>query len=452
MWFSFKSAVILHFLISLIRIGYILLNHLDLSTEEAQYWLWSKYLDFSYYSKPPLIAYFNAISTSILGDTEIGVRINAVLISFGVGILFYLFGFFLFKDKKLAFFSSLFVLAVPAFEIASIIFLTDTPLLLFWVLTSFFFFRALDKNQKSDWLLTGIFGGLGFLSKYSMIFFFPIAIIYLFIFRREIFFNRWFYFSILIASVFTLPIIIWNFQHDFVTFKHIAHLEGADIKQISLEKSLSYIAEYIGGQILLNSIFLFPFFVYTFYKGAKNIKDAKIFYLWFPAVFVFLVFLYISFKKRVEANWPAFAYATFYLLTAFYIYKKRWFKSFFFGFLFSCFFIILFFYSPLIDKLGLTKIYPPEKDMTKRLVGWEDLGKKVSQIIEEKNLGKFFIFSDSYHIASELAFYVKGNPKTYCINLGRRMNQFDLWEGIEQFERKGYFGVFVSNNKIMKKH
>jgi len=41
--------------------------------------------------------------------------------------------------------------------------------------------------------------------------------------------------------------------------------------------------------------------------------------------------------------------------------------------------------------------------------------------------GKVFILSDSYQIASELAFYGKGHPVTYCVNLGRRMNQYDLW-------------------------
>ncbi|MFA5354662.1 MAG: hypothetical protein WC291_10565, partial [Thermodesulfovibrionales bacterium] len=41
--------------------------------------------------------------------------------------------------------------------------------------------------------------------------------------------------------------------------------------------------------------------------------------------------------------------------------------------------------------------------------------------------GELLIFSDSYQIASELAFYLEGQPRTYCINLGRRMNQYDLW-------------------------
>ena len=53
-----------------------------------------------------------------------------------------------------------------------------------------------------------------------------------------------------------------------------------------------------------------------------------------------------------------------------------------------------------------------------------------------------FIFSDSYHISSELAFYAKGHPPTYCVNLGRRMNQYDLWLDFRGFVNSN--AVFVT--------
>jgi undecaprenyl-diphosphatase len=68
-------------------------------------------------------------------------------------------------------------------------------------------------------------------------------------------------------------------------------------------------------------------------------------------------------------------------------------------------------------------------DSTARLQGWADLGRRVSGVWEEmEGTNKTFLFSDRYQISSELAFYVRGKPTTYCVNLGRRMNQYDLWE------------------------
>jgi hypothetical protein len=36
---------------------------------------------------------------------------------------------------------------------------------------------------------------------------------------------------------------------------------------------------------------------------------------------------------------------------------------------------------------------------------------------------------------------MEGNPVTYCVNLGRRMNQYDLWPGFE--DRLGQSALFV---------
>src|SRR5687767_13185304 len=47
---------------------------LDLATDEAYYWDWSRRLDLSYYSKGPLVAYLIRGSCSVFGDTELGVR------------------------------------------------------------------------------------------------------------------------------------------------------------------------------------------------------------------------------------------------------------------------------------------------------------------------------------------------------------------------------------------
>jgi len=159
-------VLIIHGFIAFLKIIYTLLNITDLSTEEAQYWVWSKNLDIGYYSKPPLIAYMNFLSTSIFGDTELGVRINAILIGFIIGILVFVFVREIFKDDKIAFFSSVFIAGVPAFQVGSYIFLTDSPLALFWILTSYLFYRAVKEKKPVLWILTGISAGFGFLSKF----------------------------------------------------------------------------------------------------------------------------------------------------------------------------------------------------------------------------------------------------------------------------------------------
>jgi undecaprenyl-diphosphatase len=85
---------------------------------------------------------------------------------------------------------------------------------------------------------------------------------------------------------------------------------------------------------------------------------------------------------------------------------------------------------------------PVNLDPSARLRGWKELGAEVTKVHEQMSSSHpVFIFSDRYQIASELAFYVRGNPVTYCVNLNRRMNQYDLWPGFGNL--LGYDAIFV---------
>nr|AIA94421.1 CAZy families GT83 protein [uncultured Maricaulis sp.] len=66
--------------ILLLRCLFILLSPLDLIADESYYWDWSRRLDYGYYSKPPMIAWINWVSTSLLGSHEFAVRFPAALL------------------------------------------------------------------------------------------------------------------------------------------------------------------------------------------------------------------------------------------------------------------------------------------------------------------------------------------------------------------------------------
>ncbi|MDP6935380.1 MAG: glycosyltransferase family 39 protein, partial [Myxococcota bacterium] len=59
---------------------------LGLVADEAYYWTWSQRLDWGYFDHPPAIAWLVRLGTLLLGDTERGVRIMAIVVG-GVGVL-----------------------------------------------------------------------------------------------------------------------------------------------------------------------------------------------------------------------------------------------------------------------------------------------------------------------------------------------------------------------------
>ena len=64
-----KGFFVLVFFLILIKIFAIFFTNFNLFADEAQYWLWSRSLDFGYFSKPPLIAWFLRIYIELFGNS-----------------------------------------------------------------------------------------------------------------------------------------------------------------------------------------------------------------------------------------------------------------------------------------------------------------------------------------------------------------------------------------------
>lgn len=448
LWF----ITVVNVLVAVFRVIYVVNDGVDLSTEEAQYWLWSKNIDWSYYSKPPLIAWVNYLSGWIMPHGELSVKINSILIGFVTPYPIYFLAKKIFHQNKIAVTAALLLLTFPFFNYITIYFTTDSLVFVFWMFTLLYTWKAIDSGRIKHWFFASLFMGLGLLSKYTMILFYPALVIFI-LFEKQ--FVRHFKGLVVFTAVsllFLLPVLIWNFTHDFVSFKHVFHLSGAT-QSYSVSEMLSNAGEYLGGQLLVLSpfyIFLIIFTVHFFKKERKqklSLMGTR--YLIIPVVFIWIVFSLIA-VKNIETNWLIFSYGATPILLANYFllnFPIKW-KSIVISA--TVLLQILMLNPSILDQWGLRKLYPPEFDTLHRFAGWKELGEIVTEL-NQKADDKTFIFSDNYHIASELAFYTEGQPQTHCINLGRRMNQFDLWTGVQQFENKNYHAIFVSNDKAPEK-
>ena len=85
---------------------------------------------------------------------------------------------------------------------------------------------------------------------------------------------------------------------------------------------------------------------------------------------------------------------------------------------------------------------PASINPSTRLKGWGDLGEEIDRIRHSlPDPDKVFFLSDAYDMTAELAFYIPGQPITFCVDFGRRMSQYDIWPGPE--DKKGWDAVFV---------
>ena len=139
---------------------------IQLSEDEAYQWLWSKHLDISYFSNPPLIAYTQWLGTSLWGDTEFGVRFLSPLISAVLG--FVVLRFFAREvNARAGFFLLLVLTTMPLLATVSVLMTVDPLSVLFWTLAMLTGWRAAQPTGATrDWTWVGLWTGLGFLSSY----------------------------------------------------------------------------------------------------------------------------------------------------------------------------------------------------------------------------------------------------------------------------------------------
>lgn len=431
---NFRNVFLINFGFAIFRILYVLFYPISLDPEEAQYWDWARHIDFSYYSKPPLVAYLNYVSMHLFGINNLAVRIWPILFAFVILNFSY---FFVKKiyNQKVAFWSSVIPNTVIGFNINAVLMTTDAPFLFFWGLSIIAMYEAITRDRLRDYVYLGIFAGLDFLAKYTAVFLI-LGFFYAYIYNRKILKTFKPYLSVLIATIIGIQVIIWNIYHHFDGFKHVGALAGVeDDASVKIFRVLEFFVNQIG----VLSIVWFFVFLYASYKSLKtrNQKDMYFIFLSWP---ILIFFAMLSINTNVQANWPDFAYFGAFIISSKYFEAFR--KKIIYLAI-SMIITILVMFTPLLDILRLGFVLKPIHDPTKFLVGWDKLGNFVSKFYKPGDL----VFSDYYQISGELAFYMKHHPEVFCINLGTRMNEFYLWQDKMKYYI-GKDGIFVSVHPI----
>ena len=439
-------------LISLCRILYIIYSPFDLSPDEAHYWEWSRRLDLSYYSKGPGVAYLIALTTTILGNTEIGVRIGAVVFSALTTWLFFLFTKEITGSERDALLGAIVLNVVPLFWVGSTVMTTDVLLVAFWTLSLYGLKRLIIDREDHWWHLIGLTVGLGFLCKYTMVLFYGCLLALLVAtgrLKQELKTLRP-YMALAITAIVSTPVLIWNLRHNFVGFRHVAGLAHVES---GLTLSFSTLWEFVLSQMVVLTPLIFVATVYgmvaAFRVSRTDERGAILFWTSAP---ILAIFLAKSLQAKVQANWALLAYLS-GLSAAIWVFSQWLRRSVLCRLLAGLsvvmalgLSVLIFFPSLLPERLEsrfiTTAIY-------KKIYGWQLLGNHIGTIkdrLQAKGI-PLFILSDRYQIASELAFYVKGNPITYNLYTGgRRLNQYDLWQGF--YGLKGYSAIHVRSGTV----
>jgi undecaprenyl-diphosphatase len=336
----------------------------------------------------------------------------------------------MFNSERVGFYSSLLMNISLLGSTGSVIVTPDEPQALFWVLAIFSVYQAVEQEGTHWWYLTGVWLGLGLLSKYTMILLGPCILLFLlssaegkkWLRRKEIYLA--FFLALLIFS----PVIFWNAKHDWISFRfQISH--GLEIKRTT---GLRYFWQFWGGQLGVVTPLIFLTLIWAMVRSAtagfRNQKNNLLLLFWTSAPILFF-FASTSLRTKVEANWPALAYFSALVALAG-IANEEWpkwkkgRKVLAWGIALSALLITLVVH---IQPVHPIVPIPAKRDPTSQLYGWRSLGEKIKEVASSMDPGKeIFLLTPRHQLVGEGMFYTQAKFPVYQWDAPQRINHLSV--------------------------
>jgi len=279
---------------------------IDLRTDEAYYWTWSKQNVLCFLDHPPMIAWFIRFGTAIFGDTNFGVRFAGILGMLVTQLLLADIVRRVTHDFRAIVLALLMPEAALYYGLLMAKVSPDIALIPFAAAMLWALVRLHESGDGRWWLAAGLFSGLALLSKFTVVMLLPAVVAFMLVpaWRRRWLFSPYPWCAVLIAMVLFLPVLIWNAEHDWASFRF--QLVRATATH---EISLRTVGDYIGLQFGLVGFVLLPVVLsgvaLTAWRG--YIRGSAVAILLSTAVIVpFGYFLWKSLTLRVGDTWPMF--------------------------------------------------------------------------------------------------------------------------------------------------
>lgn len=388
-------------------------NGTELFDDEAYYWTYSKFLDWGYFDHPPMIALMIKAG-SLLFSGELGVRLIAVFM--GTATIYLIERLTRPEDLKLFY---AIVLQIAILQIGNTIAAPDIPLFFF---TALFFLLYKSFTEKANWRNSvglAIITAMLLYSKYHGL----LIIIATLLSNWKLLFKPMTWLVIAVSVLLYMPHVIWQLEHGLPSLYY--HL----FERLSPPYSITFTTDYLLGQLL----FAGPFIGALIIWGAINHKvvDESQKAMKWSLGFVYILFLFSSFKTRTEANWTVLLLVPLIVLGYQSIVKKEKLKLWVYRLLPISMILILAVRVYMILDIPLINDLPKDEF---------HYNKEWTNAVKQKANGLPVVFTNSYQRASKYWFYTGDTAFSLNTHLFRRSN-YNLWPLEMQLQNKNVFIV-----------
>lgn len=428
----------------ILRLCYGPFTQLGLFFDEAYYHFWSMHLAWGYYSKPPMVAWLIYATTTIFDShSEWAVRLASPLLYFGTACMVFL------STKRLygirtGYYAAAIFYTAPLVSFNSLFITTDAPLLFFWSVSIWLYLWAQDKNTKVTWVFVGLAIGMGMLAKYTMVMWL-LGFLLLQLWQKQPHKQTALYPFLIVlcmALMMLLPNLLWNWQHDFISFQHTAEISKLQEEWFHPEQ---FIAFFSGQFLVFGPLAFFVLLRFTWDKTSWRGANRLLLCLTAPLI---LGMTLMSLLSKANVNWAAPVYVAASIMVAHVLVEAQKFR--FLRYLIASNLVIaaVFYAYPTIQSS--LQIEPTTKNTPfHRVAGWKALFGAIPNVIAQPREQVWL--SDSRSLLSYLHYYLPDNDDKPEVNIvsfnvdGHVTHQFDLYQELSQTAYSDY--VFISEKE-----
>ena len=424
-------------LLAIFRMFYV--SRIELAGDEAYYWLWSKHLDWSYYSKGPGIGWLIHAGTTLFGDTELGVRFPTIACTWAVGWIIWSLVRRLY-DAATAEAAVWISLTFPIFTLGGVLMTIDPPSVTLWLAAVLMFTIAYKNNRLAAWMATGALVGIGMLFKLTNLAMLVSAGLFLWFNRKEDSARRGsgFFAMLLVALLCLAPVVIWNMKHEWITLQHLL-TRGAVNK--AFHPHWTAPLEFLGGQAGVLTPLYFMGVIWALVRRDWAASRPASFRLSACLVLPLpLFYTILSLNGEHEPNWTAPALASSLLLLV-----PAW-RHFMAGsprlWAWGRGAVVFAAAATVLLQVALVTPWIYGDHRFRRIGGGAELARQVAAL--QQTYRADFVIGESYQTASMIAFYSPDHPVTFIPWTGKMDNQYSFWPGYYDLHPAGSTALFVS--------
>ncbi len=197
---------------------------LELGNDEVYYYTYALQPDWNHFDHPGMVGWMMRLTSLNLNWVNtLSMRLGSIFCAAGASWVLFRTGTLL-KDESAGYIAAwIYTLSIYTSIIAGLFVLPDSPQLLFFTLSIYWMVKYVVAPQSfttKDWILLGLFIGLATLSKVHGLYLWIGFGAYILFHHTKTLKNRNLYLAILITIVCILPILYWNIQNDFITYRY----------------------------------------------------------------------------------------------------------------------------------------------------------------------------------------------------------------------------------------